>query len=260
MTVLALASVKASPGVTTLAVALALTWPAGEGRCVRLVEADPDGGVLAARLGLRADPNLATLASASRRGLSAELLIEHGQALTRGVHLLAGSVSPERMHASLASLRGLHDALGRDASTDSIVDTGRLSPRSPVIDLARQAGMTLLVARPARDEVEAVGHRAQGLREVGCAVGLVCVTTRSAYPVSEFADAAGIELVGVIGDDRRAADALRGDAALSDRGLARSSLYRHAADLGIALAERLRPRAGGRVGESTEADRAGRSL
>jgi len=242
MTVLVLASVKASPGVTTLAVALALTWPAGEGRCVRLLEADPEGGVLAARLGLKADPNLATLASASRRGLSPGLLVEHGQALTGDVRLLAGSVSPERTYTALGSMRSLAEALTTDGSTDSIVDAGRLSPRSPIIEVARQAGMTLLVARPTRDEVEAVGHRAQALREAGCAVGLVCLHGRSAYPVSEFADAAGVELVGVIGDDRRTAEALCGAAPLSNRGLTRSSLYRHASDLGMALAERLRPR------------------
>ena len=51
MTVLVLGSVKASPGVTTLTLALALTWPRRASAGVRIVEADADGGTLAARLG-----------------------------------------------------------------------------------------------------------------------------------------------------------------------------------------------------------------
>jgi hypothetical protein len=45
VTLIALASIKGSPGVTTAATALAASWP--EGRQVLLVEADPFGGDLA---------------------------------------------------------------------------------------------------------------------------------------------------------------------------------------------------------------------
>ncbi|HEV8165498.1 MAG TPA: hypothetical protein VGR74_13810, partial [Actinomycetota bacterium] len=64
MSLLALAAAKASPGVTTTAVALAATWPAERG--VLLVEADPGGGDLAAWFGLAVEPGLVSLAAARR--------------------------------------------------------------------------------------------------------------------------------------------------------------------------------------------------
>lgn len=243
MSVVVLASVKASPGVTTLALALALSWPRPDGRHVRLLEADPDGGVLAPRLGLHAEPNLQGFAVAGRRGLTRSTFSDHEQQVADGVELVAGVASSDQQHVSLGVL-GPHlaTALEGDAETDTIVDAGRLSPRSPLIDLARRAGMTILVSTPRRDLVETVGARALALREAGCAVGLVCSQTGSRDVPAEFAEVAGVELIGVIGVDDRAAAALCGDGALSDRLIARSLLLRQASDLAYAIVERLRPR------------------
>ena len=57
--------------------ALASTWP--EPRQVTVVEADPDGGVLAARRTLAPEPGLVTLAAALRRGTAA--LSPHTQSI-----------------------------------------------------------------------------------------------------------------------------------------------------------------------------------
>ena len=70
MTVVALASVKGSPGVTTAATALAAAWPTG--RQVLLVEADPFGGDLAPRYGSTVTGGLASLFAAARRTLTPE--------------------------------------------------------------------------------------------------------------------------------------------------------------------------------------------
>src|SRR5262249_57798282 len=56
---------KGAPGATTTALGLASAWT-GQRRVV--VEADPDGGVLAARLGLGLAPGLMTVAAAPRPG------------------------------------------------------------------------------------------------------------------------------------------------------------------------------------------------
>src|SRR5690606_40344837 len=61
MTLVALTSVKGAPGVTTTVLAMAAVCPPS--RRLVVVEADPEGGVLAARLGLRAEPGLVTLAA-----------------------------------------------------------------------------------------------------------------------------------------------------------------------------------------------------
>lgn len=243
MSVVVLASAKASPGVTTLTLAMALGWPRGESRQVRVLEADTDGGVLAARLGLHAEPNVAGLAVAGRRGLSREILTSHEQEVAEGVRLIAAPASSEQVHVSLGVLSpNLVAALAADTETDTLVDAGRLSPRSPLVDLARHAGLTLLVTSARRDQVEIVAARVAALREVGCAVGLVCTHARTPHPPAEFAEVAGVELVGVIGADERTAGALCGDGILSDRLLARSVLVRQATDLAYAVVERLRPR------------------
>jgi MinD-like ATPase involved in chromosome partitioning or flagellar assembly len=239
VTVIALGSVKASPGATTLALALALAWPRRADGGVRIVEADPDGGVLAARLGMRADPNLASLAVAGRRGLEEALVVEHEQVLADGVSLLAAPASGEQVIASLSSVGTDLVGLLEVSTVDAIVDVGRLSPRSPAFELARRASLILLVAAPKRDEVEAVAARAASIRDAGGALGLVCNRVRSTTAAVEFAEVAGVDLIGVIGEDGRAAASLTGDAPLSNRVLGRSNLLRQATDLACSVVERL---------------------
>lgn len=243
MTFIVVGSVKASPGVTTLALALSLTWPRRDTDGVRLVEADPDGGTLAARLGLRAEPNLASLAVAGRRGLDEGTLHDHEQDLADGVSLVAAPASGDQVLASIGSVGPGLARLLTDSAADAVVDAGRVSVRSPLFELARVAPLTLLVATPRRDEVEAVAARGSSLRDAGCAVGLVCNRVRNATEAVEFADVAALALIGVIGEDARAAAGLSGDAPLTNRLLDRSSLLRQAADLGCAVLERISPRA-----------------
>jgi MinD-like ATPase involved in chromosome partitioning or flagellar assembly len=242
VTLVAVASAKASPGVTTLSLAMALAWPRRDAEQVRLVELDVDGGVIAARLGLRAEPNLASLAVAGRRSLDESIVRDHEQLVATGVSLIAAPAAGEQVVAAVASLGPALGAAMSDGGTDVIVDAGRLSPRSPVIEIARQAALTLLVATPRRDEVEAVSARGLALQDAGCAVGLVCNQVRNATEAVEFAGVAGLDLTGVIGADPRTAAALCGDGPLGDRMLARSALLRHAADVSCAVIERIRPR------------------
>ena len=99
MTSFAFASVKASPGVTTLCQALALCWP--EDRAVIVVEADPAGGDLAARLDLPAEPGLVSLAAAGRRGLSPAVVLEQVQVASGWAGLLVGPPSARQAVAAL---------------------------------------------------------------------------------------------------------------------------------------------------------------
>ena len=61
MSLVVVAGGKGAPGATTTALGLASAWT-GQQRVV--VEGDPDGGVLAARLGLGYEPGLVTVAAA----------------------------------------------------------------------------------------------------------------------------------------------------------------------------------------------------
>ena len=65
MSLFCLCSAHGAPGVTTTALTLAGVWP--KNRQCLLVEADPSGGVVAARFGLQDSPGLASLAAAARR-------------------------------------------------------------------------------------------------------------------------------------------------------------------------------------------------
>src|SRR5688572_10390884 len=61
-----MSSVRGAPGVTSWSLLLASAWPSP--RTDRVVlEADADGGVLAARYGLGVEPGVAALVAAARR-------------------------------------------------------------------------------------------------------------------------------------------------------------------------------------------------
>ncbi|MEZ5219638.1 MAG: hypothetical protein R2705_23210 [Ilumatobacteraceae bacterium] len=90
-----------SPGVTTLAVALAHRLPAATDRPALLVEADPDGGVLGVRHGLGASTGLTKLASAARAGIAAAAIDEFASTMASGVPAIVAPVAAEQVHAAL---------------------------------------------------------------------------------------------------------------------------------------------------------------
>src|SRR2546429_65365 len=106
MALVAIASDKGAPGVTTASVVLAAVWP----RPVLLAECDPAGGDLLYRFLAadgRLDPGrgLLSLAVAARRGLRPEQVWEHTQTLRGGLAVLTG-VSTAQQGAGLDPLWG----------------------------------------------------------------------------------------------------------------------------------------------------------
>lgn len=106
---IALGSVKASPGVTTLTVALAARWIGGTARRL-VVECDPSGGDLAMRFDLPLSPGLVSLAVAHRdptgpgSGERGEAAWEHVQSLPGGLPVLLAPPGHERARAAVAAL------------------------------------------------------------------------------------------------------------------------------------------------------------
>ena len=223
MSVVAVASIKGSPGATTVALALAATWPRG---APIVVEADPDGGVLAARLGLPAEPSVASVAVASRQALAAGDIDDHLRALPGGVGLLVGAATAEQAQAVWSTGSRLVDLLLTATSRDVVADCGRLGPRSPALALARTASLVLLVARPELDAVQHLAHRASVLRDEAASVAVVMIGDRPYHP-DEVAAVLPVPVVGVLADDRLSAALLNGRAG-SNRRLARSPLLRSA--------------------------------
>lgn len=243
MTRFAFGSVKASPGVTTLLQALALSWPTE--RAVLVVEADPAGGDLAARLELPAEPGLVSLAAAGRRGLSAEALLEHVQDVGARAGVLVAPPSGRQARSALDLLGdGLAAALD-ELGTDVLVDCGRLDT-GPLPSPARAAEMLVLVARPTVGEVAHLAPRADELWHDGCEVGVVLVGepgpgTRHLYPAEEVAASMAAPVLGTAADDPRTATVLAGHRR-GERVLARSELLRSARHLAACLLERARAR------------------
>jgi hypothetical protein len=151
MSVVAIGAVR-SCGVTTLALALAATWP--QGRRVLLVEFDPAGGTLAAGLDWPPQPGLVSLAAAARRASDPDLVWEHCHALPGGASVLAGPASADQMHTAFAILAGLFGRLG-ELDADVLLDCGRVVG-APLSEALRGADQVVLVARPRLADLHAL--------------------------------------------------------------------------------------------------------
>jgi len=154
VSVVALASIKGSPGVTTAATAIAASWPAG--RKVLLVEADPFGGDLAPRYGVSVTGGLASLFAAARRTLDPAAIWGHVHRLPGGLPVLFGLTGVHQAVANEKAWPTIAKALaGLDA--DVVVDAGRLLPQfaGGVRDILDQADALVLLCEPT---LEAIVH------------------------------------------------------------------------------------------------------
>jgi MinD-like ATPase involved in chromosome partitioning or flagellar assembly len=204
--IIAVAGGKGSPGATAVAALVAAAWPevdaARESPRV-LLEADPEGGVLAARwhraLGVTHDPGLLSLAAA-RDGSALERLRRHGQPVGDRVELVA---SPPGAAQAEACLRELGDGAAqalREAPVVCVADCGRLHPASPALPWARSADHLLLVTRPRLDEVVSLRPAAERLLAAGLSPTLVCIGAAPFEP-AEVAEHVGLPLRAVVADD-----------------------------------------------------------
>lgn len=245
MSLVAVAAAKASPGVTTTAVALAAVWP--RPRAVLLVEGDPAGGDLAARFGLGSEPGLVTLAAARRAAAAAATVAAHAQALPGGLRVVAGPPAAEQAAAALGLLGPeLLAGLAGLEGIDVLADLGRLDPASPALPVARAADLLVLVARPVLAELQHLAWRAAALRE-GCRALALLLVGSGPYPPGEVAKALGVEVVGTLPADPHGAGLLGGVPAGAAR-LRQAPLVRAARTLVDALVPRLVPPPGTAAG------------
>lgn len=254
MSVLALASAKGSPGVTTTALALAVGWPSD--RQAVVVELDPAGGDVSAWLGLPAEPGLGTLAAAGRHGLDWTRVVDHCQRLTGGSSVLVGPPGADQARHAVAMVAAdLKHWTETPGDLDLLVDCGRLDPESPGIGAIRSADLVVLVSRP---DVAALGHLAGLVARLGsgCPVQIALVG-RGPYPPEEVSAAIGADVLGVLAHDPDGATLLAGGGHGSR--LRRSQLLRSAADLTAAVTARLRPPAPPAIAQDAALHQGGRN-
>ncbi len=203
MTVIGVASVTGSPGVTTFALALAATWP--DAFQVILAELDASGGDLAGHFRLEPDPGIASLATEIRREREPEVLYRHSQLLPKGLTVIAAPPRPAQAHAALTALASALPEVFKKLRPDVVViaDLGRLT--GPSRELAAVTDRLLVLARPRLADLAHLEGLADALPQAE-----LVLTGRGPYPLREVTDALGLNVRAHIGHDPAAQAFLEG--------------------------------------------------
>ncbi len=209
----AVLSVKGSPGVTTFSVALAARWPA-PARPV-LVEADPSGGDLATRFSLESTPGLLSLAAAARRSADPAMVWQHAQGLPGGLAVVAAPPDADRARGALSALTpdpaagaGILRAAANQANTVMIVDCGRADAGSPALPIVRAADAMVLLTGAHADDL---AHLPRRLPAIGrWSAHPVLLLVGEGYSPAEVARELGVPPLGRVPDDPRGAAVLCG--------------------------------------------------
>ena len=208
MTLIAVGTVNGSCGATTLA--YDLTARAGTGAL--LIEADPDGGCLAARLDVALKPGLMELAGAARTGIDADDVWRFAQTTRDGVAVVVAHPSAEQTNAALRAALGHVLAAVAGVDTIVVVDIGRIRPGSASLAAAASADHTIVVSNNSVEAIVALAHRSQLLS--ACASPVVVLNSAQPYGVGEVADATHECVWGVIAAARTQRQQRSRDAAL----------------------------------------------
>jgi cellulose biosynthesis protein BcsQ len=206
MTVVALASVKGSPGVTAAALALAGAWRAQ--RPV-VIECDPAGGDLAPYLGLPTTPGLVSLTAAVRRGPDADQVWRHVGTVPGGLGVVVAPVGAEQARVTVRAFGAsqLVETLARAADVVAVVDCGRLDPDSVALPVLRQATSVLMCVRPRRTELAHLAPRVPEFVRDLPALGLVLIGPGE-FPASEISDTLELPVVAQLPKDPHGAQVL----------------------------------------------------
>ena len=237
----ALVSACGSPGVTTAAVALALTWPAP----VIVAECDPSGGdVLAGLLTGHVPASQGLMAHAieagrdswtASRSLGAQLVALD----TDRTRMVLPGLTDPRQAAGLASAWPAVASTLLAQEADVLADCGRLDagPGQPLAILSG-ARTVAVVVRPTLRQVWAARSRIEILAQLvdGTSRIALMLTGPGTHSRREVAHALGVPVAAVLPDDARSA-AVLSDGLGGQRTLASGSLFRSAKAAGNALRE-----------------------
>lgn len=202
-----LGSVKGSPGVTTLTVALAARWREPESPLV--VELDPAGGDLGSRWQCHDEPGLRTMVASSRYGPLADP-VQWSQRLGIGVDVVVAP--PDQTAATtIAAFTDTGPAALQElaATRPVLADVGRLYPGSPALSFLDKADLVLLVTRPRLEDVRHVKGLLPTVRERCPAVELV-VAGDGPYGQAEIGAYLKVGVAAAIGHDPAGADIVAG--------------------------------------------------
>ncbi|BFU47709.1 hypothetical protein KRMM14A1004_59460 [Krasilnikovia sp. MM14-A1004] len=206
--VIGVGSISGAPGASCTALGLAALWPQHPALAV---EADPCGGVLAARFGLSQGPGLNRLAAAARHGapvIGAALFV---QQLPLGFNAIAGPGDPREAASAVAVLAAHPEAAVRHLAPVVVLDLGRLYVDSPALRLLPAADAVVLVTHPGDEHLNHLFTRLPDLqRSARPGVIGLAVSGKSRYSAPEIADQLGAPVWAQLPHDRWGAGALTG--------------------------------------------------
>jgi hypothetical protein len=219
MAILLLTSTGGSPGVTTLAVGLALTWP----RPILLADCDPGAhqailaGYLAGRSAVGKGLLRVAEAHRDRRPLR-EVVLDQALLLsaeqdTRRLFLPGFTRPGSAMHFG-AVWEDLAEAFDRlaDVDIDVIIDCGRMGAAGPPAALLERSALTAVVLNSTLRSVMSARVHLQTLHDHPRLasthrghLGLIVVGDGQPYRSSEISRALGVPVITSIADDRQMA-------------------------------------------------------
>lgn len=213
MMLVAVVSLKGSPGVTTFSVALAARWPA-PAHCV-LVEADPAGGDVGMRFSLRSTPGLLSLAAAARRGTDPMLVWQHAQGLPGDLPVVAAPPDADLARGALSALvsdpesgSGVLRAAADLPGAVVVADCGRVAAGSAAMPVVRAADVMVLLTGAGADDL---AHLARRVPEIGgWSPHPVLLLAGPGHSMAEVARELGVTPLGRIPRDTRGAEVLSG--------------------------------------------------
>lgn len=229
MTTIACFSLKGAPGVTTLAMGLAATWPTD--RQALLVELDSSGGDLGARFGVSLDKSIVGFAAAGRH-VSANV-DEHVTVLPGGLNTLLASPSADQTRSAASVLISTWLPRASRGDLDLILDCGRIDSHSPALAALPHTSIALLCVHPALSDVTHALAAATLLRSKAQNLALVLIGN-GVYTDSEVATALDLSVVARLPHDVSGASILGGGRG-SARALGRSPLVQACKSLGDTL-------------------------
>lgn len=169
------ASLKGSPGATTIATMAAAMWP--NPRRI-LIEADLDGSTLGPRFAgsLHPEPNVMHLATECRHDVIDDGVLRQTQKLPFGVDVVVGGFAPSVTLRSVRELvPRLDDVAAAMPTTDWLFDLGRLRSGDTSTELANALDVVFVCVNPTFDQLEPLLRRINELAALHCDMALVVV-------------------------------------------------------------------------------------
>ena len=237
--IVALGSVRGSPGVSVWTMLLAAAWPADSDLERVVVEADMDGGVAGARYGVGVDPGVLGLVTGLRHAEDPSSALESvGRRLAEGAWLVPGPESAEvarRVWSADRAAVSAAAAMARDHRRVWFCDVGRVAATDPTAAFVAESDVTLLFTRDAPADLVQLPDRVGALQRSCGMVGVV-VVGEPAYSREDLVGFFGCRDVWIVPDGPAPIEVSR-QVWSSSRRARRSPLWRAAVDVAADVSE-----------------------